>query len=141
MGGHCRWRPTHGDKKPKEKKPPSGYMLFCKQERPGIVKKNPKMAFGEVGKALERLHLDHERPLHETCHLCAARCDARVARSDECVGVLKLFRSHLVTSQGLRELLGDRQVEADAVERDVHVTAFGDELFADVQQLDHGVTS
>ena len=38
--------------KPKEKKPPSGYMLFCKQERPGIVKKNPKMAFGEVGKAL-----------------------------------------------------------------------------------------
>ena len=36
----------------KEKKPPSGYMLFCKQERPGIVKKNPKMAFGEVGKAL-----------------------------------------------------------------------------------------
>merc|ERR550514_1293382 len=27
-------------------------MLFCKQERPGIVKKNPKMAFGEVGKAL-----------------------------------------------------------------------------------------
>ena len=22
----------------------------------------------EVGEALERLHLDHERPLHETCH-------------------------------------------------------------------------
>eukprot|EP00964_Phaeocystis_antarctica_P012338 scaffold6811_cov55-Phaeocystis_antarctica.AAC.4 len=22
----------------------------------------------EVGKALERLHLDHERPLHATCH-------------------------------------------------------------------------
>ena len=22
----------------------------------------------EVGEALQRLHLDHERPLHETCH-------------------------------------------------------------------------
>ena len=38
--------------KPKEKKPPSGYMLFCKEKRAGIVKANPKMAFGEVGKAL-----------------------------------------------------------------------------------------
>ena len=39
--------------------------------------------------------------------LCAARCDARLARSAECVGVLKLFRSHFVTSPGMRELLGD----------------------------------
>ena len=38
--------------KPKEKKPPGPYMVFCKEQRPKIVKANPKMAFGEVGKAL-----------------------------------------------------------------------------------------
>ena len=30
----------------------SPYMIFCKAERPKIIKANPSMAFGEVGKAL-----------------------------------------------------------------------------------------
>ena len=34
------------------KKPPSGYMLFCKSERPKIVKSKPSLTFGEVGKEL-----------------------------------------------------------------------------------------
>ena len=29
-----------------------GYMLFCKKERPAIVKANPSATFGEVGKLL-----------------------------------------------------------------------------------------
>ena len=33
-------------------KPPSSYMMFCKAERPKIVKENPDMAFGDVGKEL-----------------------------------------------------------------------------------------
>ena len=37
---------------PKEKKPLSGYMLFAKEQRPVIIKKNPALTFGEVGKAL-----------------------------------------------------------------------------------------
>jgi len=37
---------------PKEKKAPGPYMVFCKEQRPKIVKENPSMAFGEVGKAL-----------------------------------------------------------------------------------------
>ena len=36
----------------KEKKPPSGYMLFCKSERPKVIAKSPSLTFGEVGKAL-----------------------------------------------------------------------------------------
>jgi len=36
----------------KEKKAPGPYMVFCKEERPKILAKNPGMAFGEVGKAL-----------------------------------------------------------------------------------------
>lgn len=39
-------------KNPKKKKPLSGYMLFCKQERPKIVKAHPNFTFAEVGKAL-----------------------------------------------------------------------------------------
>ena len=35
-----------------EKKPPSGYMLFCKVERPKITATNPSLPFGEVGKML-----------------------------------------------------------------------------------------
>ena len=31
---------------------PDPYMIFCQAERPRIVKVNPSMAFGEVGKAL-----------------------------------------------------------------------------------------
>ena len=38
--------------KPKEKKAPGPYMVFCKEQRPKIVKANPKFTFGEVGKAL-----------------------------------------------------------------------------------------
>ena len=34
------------------KKAPSAYMLFCKKERPAIVKANPNATFGEVGKLL-----------------------------------------------------------------------------------------
>ena len=34
------------------KKAPGPYMVFCKEERPKIVKANPGMAFGEIGKAL-----------------------------------------------------------------------------------------
>ena len=37
---------------PKEKKAPGPYMVFCKSERPKIVKANPSYTFGEVGKAL-----------------------------------------------------------------------------------------
>ena len=43
------------EKKPKEKKEkkaPGPYMVFCKEMRPKIVKENPNMAFGEIGKAL-----------------------------------------------------------------------------------------
>ena len=38
--------------KDKVKKAPSAYMKFCKKERAGIVKANPKATFGEVGKLL-----------------------------------------------------------------------------------------
>ena len=38
--------------KDKVKKAPSAYMLFCKKERPAIVKANPTATFGEVGKLL-----------------------------------------------------------------------------------------
>merc|ERR1712159_693938 len=41
-----------GKKDDKVKRAPSPYMNFCKDERPKIVKANPNMAFGEVGKAL-----------------------------------------------------------------------------------------
>ena len=34
------------------KKAPGPYMVFCKEMRPKIVKENPGMAFGEIGKAL-----------------------------------------------------------------------------------------
>lgn len=34
------------------KRAPGPYMAFCKEMRPKIVKENPGMAFGEVGKAL-----------------------------------------------------------------------------------------
>jgi len=37
---------------PKEKKAPGPYMIFCKEQRPKIVKANPGFSFGEVGKAL-----------------------------------------------------------------------------------------
>merc|ERR1712093_865102 len=40
------------DDKPKVKRAPGPYMIFCKAERPKIVKANPNMPFGEVGKAL-----------------------------------------------------------------------------------------
>ena len=40
------------DDKPKVKRAPGPYMIFCKAERPKIVKANPSMAFGEMGKAL-----------------------------------------------------------------------------------------
>ena len=43
------------EKKPKKettKRAPGPYMVFCKEMRPKIVKENPGMAFGEVGKAL-----------------------------------------------------------------------------------------
>ena len=36
----------------KPKRAPGHYMIFCKEERPKIVKANPNMSFGEVGKAL-----------------------------------------------------------------------------------------
>jgi len=38
--------------KEKSKKAPGPYMVFCKEMRPKIVKENPGMAFGEIGKAL-----------------------------------------------------------------------------------------
>ena len=38
--------------KPKEKKAPGPYMVFCKEERPKILKAKPNLSFGEVGKAL-----------------------------------------------------------------------------------------
>ena len=38
--------------KEKGKKAPGPYMVFCKEMRPKIVKENPGMAFGEIGKAL-----------------------------------------------------------------------------------------
>ena len=34
------------------KKKVSGYMLFCKETRPIIMKENPDLAFGAVGKEL-----------------------------------------------------------------------------------------
>ncbi|KAL3805487.1 hypothetical protein ACHAWO_002997 [Cyclotella atomus] len=37
---------------PKAKKPLTGYMLFAKETRPEIIKENPDMSFGEVGKEL-----------------------------------------------------------------------------------------
>jgi len=37
---------------PKEKNPPGPYMVFCKEQRPKIVKASPNLSFGEVGKAL-----------------------------------------------------------------------------------------
>ena len=40
------------DDKPKVKRAPSAYMLFCKKNRAAIVKANPKATFGEVGKLL-----------------------------------------------------------------------------------------
>ena len=40
------------DDKPKVKRAPSAYMLFCKKNRAAIVKANPKASFGEVGKLL-----------------------------------------------------------------------------------------
>lgn len=38
----------------KEKKPsaPSAYIIFCKEERNGIVATNPEASFGEIGKLL-----------------------------------------------------------------------------------------
>ena len=36
----------------KEKKAPGPYMVFCKEQRPKIVKADPNLTFGEVGKAL-----------------------------------------------------------------------------------------
>ena len=36
----------------KEKKAPGPYMVFCKEKRSVILKQNPGMSFGEVGKAL-----------------------------------------------------------------------------------------
>lgn len=36
----------------KEKRAPGPYMVFCKEMRPKIIKENPKLSFGEVGKAL-----------------------------------------------------------------------------------------
>merc|ERR1740117_2870585 len=39
-----------GDKADKPKRPPSAYMNFCKANRAGIIKANPKATFGEVGK-------------------------------------------------------------------------------------------
>ena len=37
---------------PKEKKAPGPYMVFCKEQRPKIIKADPNLTFGEVGKAL-----------------------------------------------------------------------------------------
>lgn len=34
------------------KKKVSGYMLFCKETRPVIIKESPDLAFGAVGKEL-----------------------------------------------------------------------------------------
>ena len=39
-------------KEEKVKKAPGPYMVFCKSERPKIIKANPNLSFGEVGKAL-----------------------------------------------------------------------------------------
>ena len=41
-----------GDKADKPKRPPSAYMNFCKANRAGIIKANPKATFGEVGKLM-----------------------------------------------------------------------------------------
>ena len=41
-----------GKKEEKVKRAPGPYMVFCKEQRPKIVKANPNMSFGEVGKAL-----------------------------------------------------------------------------------------
>jgi hypothetical protein len=37
---------------PGEKKPPSPYMLFCKEQRPNVLKENPGIDFADVGRAL-----------------------------------------------------------------------------------------
>ena len=34
------------------KKPLSGYMKFAKDRRPALIKEQPSLSFGEVGKAL-----------------------------------------------------------------------------------------
>jgi hypothetical protein len=39
-------------KKSGGKKKVTGYMLFCKETRPLIIKETPDMAFGQVGKEL-----------------------------------------------------------------------------------------
>ena len=44
--------PKKKEEKPKEKKAPGPYMVFCKEQRPKIIKADPNLSFGEVGKAL-----------------------------------------------------------------------------------------
>lgn len=37
---------------PPKKRSPSAYMMFCKAHRPIVVKENPDLTFGEIGRRL-----------------------------------------------------------------------------------------
>lgn len=40
------------DKKTKSKRPPSPYIMFCKETRPKIIKESPELSFTDIGKEL-----------------------------------------------------------------------------------------
>lgn len=48
---HSIWNEVQGSKK-QSKPRKSGYINFCKEERPKLKKNNPNMTFGEQGKKL-----------------------------------------------------------------------------------------
>lgn len=41
--------------KPKAKRTPSPYILFCKEKRPELKEKHPNATFGEMGKMLGQM--------------------------------------------------------------------------------------
>ena len=51
---HVLWNEVQGSKK-QSKPRKSGYINFCKVERPKLKKNNPDMTFGEQGKKLGEL--------------------------------------------------------------------------------------
>jgi len=86
-------KPAAAKKAPGEKRKVGAYIMFTKEMRPKIVKENPGMAFGDVGKALGlawgKLTDAQKEKVSPQLHL---RLSVRCARCDDIILVVVLMR-------------------------------------------------
>jgi len=104
-------KPAAAKKAPGEKRKVGAYIIFTKEMRPKIVKENPGMAFGDVGKALGlawgKLTDAQKEKVSPQLHL---RLRVRCARCDDIILLFVVVLMRQLSFAFLNPSIATRQI-------------------------------